>query len=78
MELLNKQETMSLEKKKEEENGVKNNNTSFMQVFKSMSRLNLVYTVFIFFSYFGYGITVNIWGLFFLSYLFEKINGSFF
>lgn len=69
---------MSLEKKKEEENGVKNNNTSFMQVFKSMSRLNLVYTVFIFFSYFGYGITVNIWGLFFLSYLFEKINGSFF
>lgn len=66
MELLNKQETMSLEKKKEEENGVKNNNTSFMQVFKSMSRLNLVYTVFIFFSYFGYGITVNIWGLFFL------------
>ncbi len=68
MELLNMQETMSSEKKMEKESS---NNTSFMQVFKSMSKLNLVYTVFIFFSYFGYGITCNIWG-WFLFCLFEK------
>lgn len=33
---------------------------NFKQIFKSLSKLNLFYTVLLYLAYFGYGITVNI------------------
>lgn len=39
-----------------------NKENNFKQIFKSLSRLNLVYTLLLYLAYFGYGITVNIFG----------------